>query len=266
MEHLFAAWRDFAAACREAPHVLLLSDYDGTLTPIVGRPKDAVLSGAVRDKLPALAHQPRFSVGIISGRAMNELKALVAISGIYYAGNHGLEIEGPGLNWVSPEAETARATINDLSGQLAAGLQNIAGAMVEDKGLSISVHYRLVKKGEEGVVAETFKRLTAPLVAGGEIKVTTGKKIWEVRPPIDWHKGRAVTSISREIRSARKLVRVLTVCLGDDATDEDAFRVVRRPDGWSVYVGPGETSSAAEYFLRSPAEVEEFLARLIDLK
>ena len=78
---------------------------------------------------------------------MNELKALVAISGIYYAGNHGLEIEGPGLNWVSPEAETARATINDLSGQLAAALQNIAGVIVEDKGLSISVHYRLVKRG-----------------------------------------------------------------------------------------------------------------------
>ena len=122
MQHLFQSWQTFSAAVRAAPHLLLLSDYDGTLTPIVSRPEEAILSPEVRDKLCALTQKPTSSVGILSGRSLSELKSMVAIEGIYYAGNHGLEIEGPGLKFVSQPAETARATIKDITHQLSAAL------------------------------------------------------------------------------------------------------------------------------------------------
>ena len=265
MEHLFKSWRTFAADYRAAAHVLLLSDYDGTLTPIVARPPDARLPSGVRDKLAALTRGTRVSVGIISGRAMADLKSLVALEGLYYAGNHGLEIAGPGLNYVSPEAELARATVQDLAGRLAAALESTAGVIIEDKGLGLSVHYRLVARNEERSVKETFRRVTAPLAEAGKIKITSGKKILEVRPPLDWHKGKAVEAIRREIMSALKLKQVLTIFLGDDLTDEDAFKVLHRPGGWSVYIGGENRESAADYFLDSTAEVEELLDRLIKL-
>ncbi len=266
MEHLFKSWQIFLDDFRAAPHILFLSDYDGTLTPIVGRPRDAVLSQEVRDKLSALAQKPVFTVGIISGRSMEELRYMAAIEGIYYAGNHGLEIEGPALEYVSPDAELGQAMIKDLAGQLAAALEHIAGVIIEDKGLSLSVHYRLVSEEEQDAVAVIFKKITSSLVDAGKIKITSGKKVFEVRPPIDWDKGKAVASIRREIISLLKLERVLTVYLGDDTTDEDAFKVLRRPEGWSVYVGRENTSSAADYYLNSTDEVEEFLSRLLELR
>jgi trehalose 6-phosphate phosphatase len=266
VEHLFNSWQAFSADIRAASHVLLLSDYDGTLTPIVGRPRDAVLSPAVRDKLSALALKPDFSVGIISGRSLVELKYMVAIEGIYYAGNHGLEIEGPSLDYVSPDAEYAQATIQNLAGQLAEALENIAGVIVEDKGLSLSVHYRLVSEEEQADVAVIFKRVISSLADAGEIKITSGKKVFEVRPPIDWDKGKAVESIRRGIMSLLKLERLMTVYLGDDTTDEDAFSALHRPEAWSVYVGQELASSAADHFLDSTDEVEEFLSRLLELR
>ena len=266
MQYLFESWPVLSADIRAAPHLLLLSDYDGTLTPIVGRPKEAVLSPEVREKLRALAQKPTSSVGIISGRSLPELESMVAIEGIYYAGNHGLEIEGPGLKFISQPAEIGRTTINNLARQLAAALDSIAGVIIEDKGLSLSVHYRLVKKDEENVVTETFKRVTRTSVNEGKVKVTSGKKVLEVRPPIDWHKGKAVEAITREIKAHLKLETVLTIYLGDDTTDEDAFKVVRRPAGWSIFVGEENTSSSADYFLKSTAEAGELLSRLIELK
>jgi len=265
MQHLFQSWPTFSANVRATPHLLLLFDYDGTLTPIVSRPEEALLPPEVREKIYALAQKPTSSVGIISGRSMSELKSMVAVEGIYYAGNHGLEIDGPGLKFVSKPAEAARATMKDLARQLSAALESIGGVIVEDKGLSLSVHYRLVKKGYENIVAETFKQITVPLANEGKIKITSGKKVLEVRPPIDWHKGKAVESITREIKALLKLDSVLTLYLGDDTTDEDAFKVVHRPQGWSIFVGGENTSSSADYFLNSTAEVEEFLSRLLEL-
>ena len=266
MEHLFKSWSEFSAGCDAAPHILLLSDYDGTLTPIVGRPEEALLSQDVRDKLSTLALKPTCTVGIISGRSLTEIKSMAAIEGIYYAGNHGLEIEGPGLTYVNQETKEAEAVMKDLVGQLTAALGNIDGIIIQDKGLSVSVHYRLVKPENEDTVAETVHRLTAPLCDEGKIRVFSGKKVWEVRPPIDWDKGKAVESITREIKTLLKLEEVLTIYLGDDTTDEDAFKVIHRPGGWSIFVGGENPASVAEYFLNSTIEVEEFLSRLIELK
>jgi trehalose 6-phosphate phosphatase len=247
MQHLFKAWQDFLKDYRAAPHRLLLADYDGTLARIVGRPEDAVLSAGVRQKLKDLAKKSRTSVGVISGRAIKELKSMVGIEGIYYAGNHGLEIEGPGLKYIYPQAGTARATMKDLAAQLVEALGNIDGVIIQEKGLSVSVHYRLAKPEKEAAVTSAVKRITAPRVVKGEIRVYPMKQLWEIRPPVDWDKGKAVEFIGNEIKANLKLSRLLTIYLGDDTTDEDAFKVLHRPEGWSVYVGQENNSSTAGY-------------------
>jgi trehalose 6-phosphate phosphatase len=265
MQHLFQAWPDFTAAVRAAPHVLLLADYDGTLAAIVGRPEDAVLSAGTRRKLEALARKTEISTGVISGRQLSELKAIVAIEGVYYAGNHGLEIEGPGLDYISPGAEAARPVIAALGRQLAEALQNIAGVIIQEKDFSVSVHYRLAPDKED-IVTDAVKRITGPYIDRGEIIVYPMKRVWEIRPPLDWDKGQAVMFIGQHIKDALKIGRLLTIYLGDDTTDEDAFRVLHRPGGWSVFVAGEKTTSAADYYLGSVQEVEELLDRLIKLK
>ncbi len=265
MHHLFKAWEYFSSDVGAAPHVLLLSDYDGTLTPIVNRPEEAVLSPGVRDKLRAVTDRPGFSVGIVSGRSLSEIKAMVKLEGIYYAGNHGLEIAGPGLSFTNPAAETARATVKELAGQLSTRLSGTEGVIVENKGLSLSVHYRLVRQSEEKIVASVFQQITSPLLEEGRIRVTSGKKVWEIRPPIDWHKGKAVETIRREIERVLNCERLLTIYLGDDTTDEDAFRILHRPQGWSIFVGQENPESSADYFLNSVREVSDFLSRLLEL-
>jgi trehalose 6-phosphate phosphatase len=266
MQHLFKAWPEFLKDYRAAPYLLFLSDFDGTLAVIVGRPEEASLSTSVRKKLQDLARKPRTGVGIISGRALVEVKALAGIEGIYYSGNHGLEIEGPGLNYVHPRAEAARATIKNLTLSLAEALRNIEGVIIQDKGFSASVHYRLVGQDKVGEVADVVGRITAPHVERGEIRVFPMKKVWEIRPPVDWDKGKSVAFIGREVKDKYKLSRRLTVYLGDDATDEDAFKTLHRPEGWGVYVGGENRKSAAGYYLNSTGEVELLLDRLVDLK
>ena len=266
MKHIFQSWDTFSSEIKAASHILLLSDYDGTLTPIVGRPVDAVLSPETRDELKQMSERPDFSVGIISGRSLPDIKMMVGLNGIYYAGNHGLEIEGPDLNFVSPSARAAQTQIKVLSGQLSARLGNIEGVIIEDKGLSLSVHYRLVKEGEEKTIAEIFRWITTPWLNEGKIRVTSGKKVWEVRPPIGWNKGKAVETISQKIKQSLAIEQPLTLYLGDDVTDEDAFKVLHYPKGWSVFVGPENPSSNAGYFLNSTSEVLTFLSRLREIR
>ena len=266
MQYFFQSWQSFSADTRAAAHIILLSDYDGTLTPIVSKPDEAVISPGVRERLCILAGKPNFSVGIISGRSLSETRAMVGVEGIYYAGNHGLEIAGPGLNYINPAAEAARAEIKGLGGQLSASLGNIRGVIIEDKGLGLSVHYRMVEKGDVITVDEVFHQIVSPLLSEGKIRITSGKKVWEVRPPIDWHKGKAVALIRDEIKKQLQLEKLLTIYLGDDTTDEDAFRVIRRPQGWSIFVGQENMASEADYFLNSPSEVADFLSRLVELR
>jgi trehalose 6-phosphate phosphatase len=262
MKHLFKVWSTFEADCRAASHILLLADYDGTISPIVGRPEDAALSVSVRSVLSSLAQKPFFSVGVISGRRLAEVKFFVNIEGLYYAGNHGVEIEGPGLSYVNPAAASVTEIIKDLAGKLTAELASVPGVIIQAKKYSLSVHYRLAQKDKEKLITETVHRLADPLVNQGKIILYPMKKLWEIRPPVDWDKGKAVEFIAEKIKVTLKTERLLTIYLGDDTTDEDAFRVVRRPAGWSIFIGEENRKSAAEYYLDSPKEVEEFLARL----
>jgi trehalose 6-phosphate phosphatase len=267
MKHLFEAWEDFIAECRAAAHILLLADYDGTLTPIVAKPSQAILSAGVKEKLTALAGKPDISLGVISGRELAEVKSLVGIESIYYAGNHGLEMEGPGLEYTGPAKSIfIGVAMAEMKDRIAAELEDVEGIIIQDKGLSLSVHYRLASSDKEERIAAAVRQATEGWVKAGKIEVYGMKKLWEIRPLLDWDKGKAVQAIVDEVMKKMKLASLMTVFLGDDVTDEDAFKVLRRPAGWSVYVGEENISSAAEYYLDSPAEVEELLARLIKLK
>ena len=201
VKHLFRVWDAFRTAFAPASHVLLLADYDGTLTPIVGRPADALLSESVRRVLKELAQKPTFSVGVISGRSLAELKSLVGIEGIYYAGNHGLEMEGPGLEYTGPASSNfIGVAMAEMAEKMAAALADVAGVIIQNKGLSVSVHYRLAAEDKEGLIADAVKRLTAPWVAAGKLRVYSMKKLWEIRPLAGGDKGQAVQAIEQEIR------------------------------------------------------------------
>jgi trehalose-phosphatase len=265
LEHLFSVWPRVALQLRDAKHILLLTDYDGTLTPIVERPELANLTESVRLVFEALARLHEFRVGVISGRALADLKDRVGIRGIIYAGNHGMEIEGPGISFVNPMAEEFRPILRIVHYVLSRTLGRIRGVVVEDKGLSLSVHYRLVEEDKTEEVKNTFQRIAGGAQVSGKIRITSGKKVYEVRPAVAWDKGKAVKLLMKRYGKGGRKSGLLPIYLGDDLTDEDGFRVIEDyGHGLSVFVGEKSQHSAARYFLKSPAEVTAFLGILLE--
>lgn len=237
-------------AVEAAGHVLVFLDFDGTLAPIVPTPERAGLPGPTRAVVEELGRSPRCTVGIVSGRALDDVRARVGIDGLVYVGNHGLEIDGGGLHLDHHDAErladdTARA-VDALSGRLA----HLSGAFAENKGPTASVHYRLVP----GPLHQEVELAVREVVPDDHptLVVQPGKMIWEVRPRVDWNKGSAV----RWIRERLGRSDALTFYLGDDRTDEDAFAEVG--PFVTARVGPPQPTRAG-YRLADTHEVAEFL-------
>ncbi len=265
MEDLFDHSLAIASQLKLAGHVLLLSDFDGTLAPIVERPELAVLSERNRNLLRRLAHQPGLTVGIISGRALGDLIGRVGIEGLAYAGNHGLEIKGPGLRFVSPVAEELRPVLNVVHQVLTRTLGTLKGVFVEHKGLSLSVHYRLAEAPRERI-REAVQRVVGSMPAGDSTVMTEGKKVIEIRPAAGWDKGRAVKLLMKRYGKGGRRSGLVPVYLGDDRTDEDAFRVIAAYGrGITVRVGEPDPTSAARYCVSSPEDVSTFLDMVADL-
>jgi len=262
MQYLFDDWGKVAQRLKSADRILLLTDFDGTLTPIVDRPELATLPQETRKLLRRLARDHRHTVGVISGRALADLKDRVNVEGIIYAGNHGLEIEGFGSSFLEPIAEEMRPFLQMLKLALSAALRGIKGVFVEDKGLTLSVHYRAVEEAEQRKITDALSRIADPLHVTGQIRVTRGKKVYEIRPPVDWDKGKAIAWLIAKFKQARDKGNVLPIYLGDDLTDEDGFKVIEKNKGISIFVGEGDSRSSARYFLKSPEEVAVFLKML----
>ncbi len=249
---------------REARRILLLTDYDGTLTPIVERPELANLPEGTRLILQALARQYNFTLGVISGRALVDLKERMDVSGIIYAGNHGLEIEGPGISFVNPVAEELRPILNIMHYLLSRALGTIRGVFVENKGLSLSIHYRLAEEHRAREVERIVTQVVGGAEAAGKAKITSGKKVYEVRPAVTWDKGKAIRLLMKKYGKGGRKSGLLPMYFGDDLTDEDGFRVIENyGNGISIFVGEQVQQSAAHYFLKSPAEVATFLGMLL---
>lgn len=242
---------------RAAGSLLLFLDYDGTLTPIVERPELAVLAPPVREVLGALARSPGIKVAIVSGRSLADVRAKIRLPDLIYAGNHGLEIEGPGLSFQLPEAASLRDELRTICGVLGKRLAHIAGIEVENKGLTASVHFRRAAPAAEPEILAIVEATLTP--ARGRFLFRPGKKVFEIRPKVDWHKGAAVLWIAERVGAGSPLA----VYLGDDTTDEDAFRALQT--GVTVKVGD-PIRTAAAYHVAGSDGVSRFLRWLRDLR
>jgi trehalose 6-phosphate phosphatase len=238
----------------DAPRLALFLDFDGTLAPIVDDPAEACLDERTREVLEALSHRDGILVAIVSGRSVSDLLVRVGLERAIYAGNHGLDIRGPGLRFTEPLAAASRELLAKLSEILARNLDGMTGVRVEYKGLSASVHYRLASPAAvrevERVVCEGVAPNTSPF------RQETGKRVLDILPRTDWNKGSAVRWIASQSPGGPRL----PLYLGDDGADEDAFRHLQ--DGITIHVGdpPGET--CAQYYVADPAQVAIFLAWL----
>lgn len=243
---------------------VLFLDYDGTLAPIVEDPAAAQMGPAMQHVLTALAQHPRYRLSIVSGRALADLRTRVGGKGLYLAGNHGLEIEGPGICYQHPEVWRLRPELDALAQAMKGDLEAIPGAWVEDKGLTLSVHFRRVPAASVPEVKARLIKRASPGIDAGRFVLRTGKAVLEIRPRVQWSKGEAVSWILEQIRLERPVANVLALYLGDDDTDEDAFRVLASA-GVGIVVGNDRHGSAAHYYVESTEEVEQLLTVLSTL-
>ena len=227
-------------------------DYDGTLVGLKSRPELAVMSEATHALLASLSE--RYLVCILSGRGLEDLRASVGLDKVYYAASHGHEVEGPRDSGVHLQRGLEFSpSLSTIARSLQERLAWVEGLVVEPKGLSVAVHYRLVPPSDLKAVERAVKRMAG---AHPELRLSSGKRVYEFTPALDWDKGKALVWLLGTLGISRG--RVFPICLGDDLTDEDAFVAVK-DWGASIAVGELHRATAASYWLRDPTEVVRFL-------
>jgi alpha,alpha-trehalase len=242
----------------QSRRMFVFLDYDGTLTPIVENPQDAILSDQMRDTVRNLS--TLCTVAVISGRDRTDVQDLVGIDSIIYAGSHGFDIASPEGELSEYQKGADFLPVLDLAeANLKKQLRQIAGAVVERKKYSIAVHYRKASEHHVHQIEEVVDQVRSEYP---ELRKSSGKKIFELQPNIDWNKGKAVLWLL-EILEA-DAADALPLYIGDDTTDEDAFRALR-DNGVGIIVTEASQDTAARYRLRNPGEVREFLTALASI-
>src|SRR5918997_1920946 len=234
-------------------------DYDGTLTPIVDRPEDALISESMSDAVRGLAG--RCPVCVVSGRDRRVVQELMGVDDLIVAGSHGFDIWSPtGGEIQREEGESFAGLLEGVETRLREELGGVEGALVEPKKSSVAAHYRLVSEDERSRVGRVVEGILAE--HPDELKVTPGKMVYEVQPKIDWDKGKAVLYLLETLELDRD--DVVPIYVGDDVTDEDAFEALEGR-GLGIFVGEADDpevagrTTSADYVLYTIPEVERFL-------
>ena len=237
-------------------------DYDGTLTPIVDRPQDAVISESMREAVRGLAK--RCTVCVVSGRDRPVVQELMGVDDLVVAGSHGFDIWSPELGTLEHDAGSGFEDLLDgVKARLTEESASIEGSAVEPKKASVAIHYRLVDDEEKPRIEEIVDALLAE--HPDELKVTPGKMVFELQPKLDWDKGKAVLHLIDALKLDRD--DIVPLYLGDDVTDEDAFQALEGR-GIGIFVADAEDlegadrPTAAKYILQSIHDVERFLGGL----
>uniref|UniRef100_A0ACD5VAE9 Uncharacterized protein n=1 Tax=Avena sativa TaxID=4498 RepID=A0ACD5VAE9_AVESA len=257
------------AAAAEGKQVVVFMDYDGTLSPIVADPDMAFMTDEMRAAVRDVAKH--FPAAIVTGRCVEKVYSFVGLSELYYAGSHGMDIKGPTSN---EEDATAAAVllqpareflpvIAEAYEALVEKTKGTPGARVENNKFCLSVHFRCVDEKRWSSLAEQVKTVLRDYP---DLKLTEGRKVLEVRPCIMWDKGKAVEFLLQSLGFDGRS-DVLPVYLGDDRTDEDAFKVLAKSGhGLGILVSKFPRETDASYSLQDPTEVMEFLLRLVQWK
>lgn len=273
---------DALAAAAKGKQVAVFLDYDGTLSPIVEDPDRAVMTDEMREAVRGVA--ARFPTAIVSGRCRDKVFSFVRLAELYYAGSHGMDIRGPtadpnhpGNGKAQESSESSSSSVlcqpareflpvmEEVYAALVAQVEPaIPGAKVENNKFCLSVHFRCV---EESAWEELFEQVRAVLKDHPGLRLTQGRKVLEVRPMVRWDKGKALefllTALGFDATATAGGGEVFPIYVGDDRTDEDAFRVLRaRGQGAGILVSRFAKETSASFTLRDPAEVKEFLRKL----
>ena len=235
--------------------IALFLDYDGTLTPIVNDPSQAVLSQQSREVLEKLA--TLCPVIILSGRDVQDVRTMVGLENIIYAGSHGFDVvDRRGEKLANTNWDRFLPTLDAVEENLRHESKSLPGVLVERKKFAVAVHYRKVSSSNLVILKRRFNQVAARFPS---LKKTKGKKIFELIPDVDWNKGTALISLIDTLGLKSK---GLPIFIGDDITDEDAFRMIK-DKGVGILVGKAKLGTRACYSLRNHIEARIFLERLI---
>ncbi|KAK4294988.1 hypothetical protein Pmani_032423 [Petrolisthes manimaculis] len=206
----------------ESTRLALLLDYDGTLAPIAPHPDLAQMPPETKRVLERLSHMPDVNIAIISGRSLENVRSMVGIEGLTYAGNHGFEIVHPdGTMFLHPVPHEFEKQLEILKQRLQEEVCT-DGAWVENKGSCITYHFREVSKDKLVTLTERAQELFREV----GISIHSSHRAYEARPPVTWNKGRASLYILRTLFGLDWCDRVSTIFAGDDKTDEDAMKAL----------------------------------------
>ena len=235
--------------------LLIMLDVDGTLAPIALLPSLARVPDETRRIVARLANHPGIAVALVSGRAAHDARRLVAVDGVWTIGNHGAEVMSPrGDVTVEPAIVRYGPAIDAAANALAPWIDAIEDVVLENKSWSLAVHYRAADEHRVPGLREAVARVAAE----NGLRVADGKKVFEVRPPISIDKGSAVVQLASSLGALGPDASLLFA--GDDATDEDAFRLLRSdyPNAVTIHVGDS-ADTAAEFRVDGPNEIRELL-------
>ncbi|KAI5657711.1 hypothetical protein M9H77_26504 [Catharanthus roseus] len=258
--------------------IVVFLDYDGTLTPIVDDPERAFMSDAMRIAVRDVARH--FPTAIISGRSRRKVYEFIKLDEVYYAGSHGMDIMGPSIQLDSYECKYRKQAldkqgnevtifqpareflpaIQEMLSELKEITIGIPGVFIEDNRFCISVHYRHVKDNDYPTLEN---KVLSVLGQHSGFHLTKGKKVFEIRPSIKWNKGNALVYLLDTLGFAANSNNVVPIYIGDDKTDEDAFKVLKSGGvGYPIIVSSTPRQTLASSSLRDPSEVLSFLIRL----
>lgn len=252
--------------------IVVFLDYDGTLSPIVADPDKAFMTRKMRAALKGIARH--FPTAIVTGRCRDKVYSFVKLAELYYAGSHGMDIKGPTKSQSPKQGNNNKAVLFQPASQflpmidevykiLLEKTNSVPGAKVENNKFCLSVHFRCVDEKSWAPLAEKVRLV---LNEYPQLRLTQGRKVLEIRPTIKWDKGKALEYLLQSL-GYENSDDVFPIYIGDDRTDEDAFKVLRgRGQGIGILVSRVPKETDASYTLQDPPEVEQFLRRLVEWK
>lgn len=263
MRHLLNDWPSLRKVFSKKKLFLFL-DFDGTLAPIARKPGLVKVPTVIRRVLRDLSRRPGCRVAIVSGRELKDVRRLIGLPDLTYVGNHGSEFSGPGYTFSPVRSADVRKKIFQILTLWRKEVGTIPGVLIEDKGMTASAHYRLVAAGRQKTVRQKVLAVFLKWPGRRDFILRRGKKVLEICPAASWHKGRAVLWLRKRWLGRGRAVDALSIYIGDDVTDEDAFHALRGK-GITVRVGRGRKTKA-DLFLKDTREVAMFLLQLLALR